>query len=274
MQCEKCGKEVEKPENCPHCVQQGYPGHHGHVHHHPPTSGLAVASMILGILSTFFWLLTAIPGLIIGIFGLTKINMGCRRGKGMAISGIVLSGISIFCPVFLALGIFIVGMTTPALSKAREKARRVTCSSTLKSIGLTLKQYAMDNNDYFPDKNGYAGLKQLVDNGYLSDPQFFQCPSCDVYKDSAYVYLGGSMEASSDANAPHNIILAFDMPGNHDGYINVLFQDGHVEGVKTGAKTATEFVTELSKMYKYTPGQLKLMLEKAAKADKEQLKLK
>lgn len=274
MQCEKCGNEVENQENCPHCHQPGYPGHHGHIHHHPPTSGLAVASMILGILSPFFWILTAIPGLILGIFGLTRINMGCRRGKGMAISGIVLSGISIFCPVFLALALLVGGMTLPALAKAREKARRVTCSSQLKSIGLTLKQYAMDYNDYFPDKSGFAGLKQLVDNGYLSDPQFFQCPSCDVCRDTAYVYLGGSREPSSDATAPDNTILAFDMPGNHDGYINVLFLDGHVEGVKTNAKNATELFAQLSKMYKYTPAQMKAMQDKAAKADKTQLNLK
>tara|TARA_B100000609_G_C17179739_1_gene416412 strand:+ start:552 stop:1370 length:819 start_codon:yes stop_codon:yes gene_type:complete len=272
MQCEKCGNEVENPENCPHCSQQGYPGHHGHVHHHPPTSGLAVASMILGILSPIFWILTAIPGLILGIFGLTKINMGCRRGKGMAVSGIALSGISIFCPVFLALGFLVIGMTVPAVGKAREKARIIACSSNLKQIALATKQYAMDNRDWFPEKYGYAGFKELIDGDYI-DSKLIKCPSCDSPDKTDYVFLGGYMEGSSDQYGHADSPVAFDKPGNHKGIINIFYQDGRVYAFATNAKTATELVSQLQMQYNFPPAHFKILLEKAAKADKEQLKL-
>lgn len=274
MLCEKCGNEVENPENCPHCIAKGYVGHHGHIHHHPPTSGLAVASMILGILSPLFWILTAIPGLILGIFGLVKINMGCRRGKSMAISGIVLSGISCFCPVFLALALFIGGMTLPAIDRARNRANVIKCSSHLKLIALAIKQYAMDNKDYFPDKNGYAGFQELIDSKYITDPALFKCPACDSPDKTDYVYLGGFMEGSSDQFGLADTPVAFDMPGNHKRMINICYQDGRVYTFTTNAKTATQLVSELNKKYHYPPAHLKILLEKAAKADKEQLNLK
>ena len=58
-------------------------------------SGLAIASMVLGIVSIV--LCCCFPmgtmGLILGIVALKKVNDGTGDGKGMAIAGIVLNGI-------------------------------------------------------------------------------------------------------------------------------------------------------------------------------------
>jgi len=73
----------------------------------PSAQGLATASMILGIISLFlFWCvfiawIPALIGLPLGAVALSKINKGTvgPQGKGMAVAGIICSGLS------LALGV-------------------------------------------------------------------------------------------------------------------------------------------------------------------------
>jgi hypothetical protein len=69
-----------------------------------PTSGLAVASLVLGIVaavSSFMPIVNnasffiALVGLVLGIVGLVGVNKGTRAGKGLAIAGIVLGVVSI-----------------------------------------------------------------------------------------------------------------------------------------------------------------------------------
>src|SRR4051812_39959159 len=57
----------------------------------PATSGKAVASLILGVLSFCLPVVLGIPALILGILGLRDINRsrGRLRGQGLAIAGII-----------------------------------------------------------------------------------------------------------------------------------------------------------------------------------------
>ena len=88
-----------KPSNS----KTGYMGKHGHFHHHPPTSGLAVAGLIFGFISSFGWMITAVPGLILSFLGLKQINLGTRRGINKARAGIALNLVFMFFPIVLIL---------------------------------------------------------------------------------------------------------------------------------------------------------------------------
>ena len=132
----------------------------------------------------------------------------------------------------IVLGIFaVIGCFLPPLGQAREPARRISCSSNLKQIGLSLKQYADDHNGYFPDK----GLEQLRANDYLTDYGVYNCPSTDTRKGKDnekltdeivdYVYPKGLKYNSNDSKTP----LLWDKPENHKYYGNVLFIDGHIK---------------------------------------------
>jgi hypothetical protein len=70
------------------------------------TSGLAVASLVLGILGAF--LLTALLSVILGIAALAEIRRTGKRGKGLAIAGFALSGVWVAAIV----GLIVLGAVT------------------------------------------------------------------------------------------------------------------------------------------------------------------
>ena len=135
--------------------------------------GLAIASLILGIVGLVSvgcapLLLAGLVGLILGIIALVKANKrpDMYGGRGMAIAGITTSGLSLaIVPIIL------VSILLPALSRARELAKRAVCASNLRVIGQSLHIYANDNNGWYP-----PDLQTLVAEG-LTSPQGMVCPS-------------------------------------------------------------------------------------------------
>jgi prepilin-type N-terminal cleavage/methylation domain-containing protein/prepilin-type processing-associated H-X9-DG protein len=69
----------------------------------------------------------------------------------------------------------------PAFGRAREIARRASCASNLKQIGLGILQYTQDYDEAFPMiyAGGYPGKYRWMDatQAYLKSDQLFNCPS-------------------------------------------------------------------------------------------------
>lgn len=69
------------------------------------TNGMAIAALVLGICGFLF--VTPIVGLVLGIISLAAVRRSGQRGKGMAISGIVLSSlwIALFATIIVVAGV-------------------------------------------------------------------------------------------------------------------------------------------------------------------------
>jgi hypothetical protein len=191
----------------------------------PKTSGLAIASLICGILG--FLCLPAIAGIILGIMALVKIgnSQGRLKGNALAIIGISLS--------VLMLLIVPAGLLLPALGKAHEKARRVQCVNNMKQIGLAVRLYSQDNKEIYPTNFQSMSME-------LGTPRILWCPADTKHTvamdwpnfnpgmNLSYEYLKPGI---AESNAMNTVIMRCPI---HD---NILMGDGAVQMLNNKGQT-------------------------------------
>jgi hypothetical protein len=147
----------------------------------PKTSGMAVTSLVLGILGMFTCGLTALFGLILGIIAMVKVkNSGGKlSGSGIALAGIIVSVIFLFMiPIFAA-------MLLPALASAHEKAREINCVNNEKQLALAIRIYSGDNKDKFPPAATWCDAIQPETGG---NKQLFRCPAVNSPSHCDYAF--------------------------------------------------------------------------------------
>jgi len=203
----------------------------------PPTSGLAVASLVVGILALGG--LLAIPGLILGIVALVKVNRSQGRlwGRGLAWAGIGLSSLGLLASLFLAAVLF------PVFVRAREAAKTATCLSNVKQLSLAVIMYAQDHDDKLPPADTWCDSLRP----YVKDARIFVCPNARQLK-SGYAYNRAlSGRPFAEVAEPQRTVLLYESdlgwngaggpetlasPRRHFFVGNVFgFVDGHVKRV-------------------------------------------
>src|SRR3954464_12598875 len=90
--------------------------------------------------------------------------------------------------VVIAIIAILAALLLPALSQAKERARRVKCMSNLRQIGISMRVFALDNDGYYPwhvlppegtfgPNAGKAWMNYAALAEQLLTPRVLVCPS-------------------------------------------------------------------------------------------------
>jgi prepilin-type N-terminal cleavage/methylation domain-containing protein/prepilin-type processing-associated H-X9-DG protein len=129
--------------------------------------------------------------------------------------------------VVIAIIAILASILFPVFARARENARRASCQSNLKQIGLGVMQYVQDYDEHYPlyrsntaanttPSNPYGFADEI--QPYLKSSQIFQCPS-----ESGAATIGVSGSAFDGQADPtktgytdysYNMMLSSDNGGN------------------------------------------------------------
>ena len=136
---------------------------------HPTTSGKAITSLVLGLLSLFGACLTGIPGLILGIIGLGEINRSSGRvsGRGIAVCGIVFNSLGIAWTALIFL-LVLPALLLPAIQAARDKAREQVDQAMMASTPSALGNLSRDSGALSRARENFP--TQIVKSDYLPEP--------------------------------------------------------------------------------------------------------
>ena len=206
----------------------------------PKTSGLAIASLVLGCLGLLTCGITSMVGLVLGIIALVRINksQGRTGGQGIALAGMIVSA------AFLLLAPISAALLLPALARAKQKAMSIQCMNNVKQLNLGLILYANDHKDRFPAGTNWCDSLQP----YIKNDKTFLCSQGKPGQRSHYAFnarLAG-LELNQ-VTAPAETVLIFETDGGwnvsggpellpakprHNGAYAVGFADGHAELVR------------------------------------------
>jgi prepilin-type processing-associated H-X9-DG protein len=190
----------------------------------PPSKGMALASLILGILGCIP--LVGIVAIILGAIAMKRATSEPQRfgGFGLALGGVICGFVFTLssCLVFGA-GVFL-----PALGQARQSARHLKSQSQLQQIGVALHMYATDNNGAFPESE-QDWQARLVPR-YVPNASIFEIPGHDAGNPATYVYIPGLVlnNVTSPASTP---VIYESNPHPWKHRVHVLFADGHVDDI-------------------------------------------
>jgi len=122
--------------------------------------------------------------------------------------------------VTIAIIAILAAILFPVFARARENARRSSCMSNLKQMGLAFMMYAQDYDETFPiNKANDTVLHGFTDTcfwvvrvyPYTKNSQIFVCPSSKYGTDTAYVLtynipeLGGNIRLAGGRNYNYGV---------------------------------------------------------------------
>jgi general secretion pathway protein G len=160
------------------------------------TCGLAIASLVLGILSFFcLGFITGIPALVLGVIALIKIgkSTGALKGQGVAIAGLCTGGIGMLVGTAILAAILLPWVLYKRMEVGSQTPPQMT---EIQQFCQSLELYHHDNGAY---PTTAQGLQALVarpadcpkwDGPYLDDgkvpndawdhPYVYRCPGVKI----------------------------------------------------------------------------------------------
>jgi hypothetical protein len=183
-----------------------------------PLSGMALWSMILGIISVCLGPF-GLVALVLGIIGITKTSKpDGPRGLGFAIAGTALGALGVLGTCLS------VGILLPAIGKARQTASMVLSHTQMRQIQAGVENYYRDTGETLPEE----GWKPILSDylvGTPDDPIFTsRLSDGDAIE---YVFVPGAF-AFDDS-----LIMFYEDPDHsiNAGMVSVVYCGGTVESI-------------------------------------------
>jgi prepilin-type N-terminal cleavage/methylation domain-containing protein len=149
--------------------------------------------------------------------------------------------------VVIAIIAILAAMLLPALSSAKQRAWTTSCNSNLRQVGLGMKMFADDNNDYYPESGGDihwgtndlgtgkpGWMEQII--AYTINTNVYHCPGnvqLPVTMQGPFNYFNGTrapfVASGAAASARGPAILypaAYVLSGDTCGIPNVTSGEG------------------------------------------------
>jgi prepilin-type processing-associated H-X9-DG protein len=200
-------------------------------------SGLAIASLVLGVLALPTCGITGFIGLPMGLVALRRIRQskGQLTGRGLALAGIGVSA------VFLMAGLGIqTGLWWPMIQREKAQRQSMGCRAHLQELGQALRKYANDHGDRYPFATNWCDVLRGRDDS----PQAFVCPAASAGPRSTYAY-NAKLSGLEEPQVTPKTVMLFEIEGGWNvsggpdlmlqrprhGSQNVCFADGSVETV-------------------------------------------
>lgn len=159
------------------------------------TSGLAIASLICGILVFLTFGLAGLPAVITGHLGLSAIKKsgGALGGRGLAIAGLVMGylGCALIGVAVLA------ALAVPVFTSVQRQANQTIALKNARQLVICMKQYAISHDGNLP-----PSLESLLEEKILKDRKLLEYPvqKNDPDHGQGWEYLGAGLKDSSNAS--------------------------------------------------------------------------
>ncbi|MBU2494950.1 MAG: DUF1559 domain-containing protein [Candidatus Omnitrophica bacterium] len=114
--------------------------------------------------------------------------------------------------IVIAIIAILTAMLLPALSQARESARRITCLNNLKQLGLAVNMYLQDNAEGFP---GVFSWEDEISK-YASEGSFY-CPSEKSNSNDNDYAINSNLTGQKLSGISHSSIFPLLFDRNPDG---------------------------------------------------------
>lgn len=188
------------------------------------TSGLAIGSLVCGILAFVSAGLTGLPAVIMGHMSLSRIksSAGALGGKGMAIAGLIM-GYFGFCLIGIAI---LASLAVPAYNSVQRQGNQMKLVVNAKQILLATKMYASDHNGSLP-----PDIETLFTEGLINDRRILDFPGNTNTEGQGWDYRGAGL---TDTASGRTLILVTKKAVGGKDFI-VARSDGSAEVVPASA---------------------------------------